>query len=66
MNFIVLNGENEIISQDIKNDIHLEVIEEVFKKGTKKVVIDSGMVVSVIEYRNNFKLILFKKVRYDF
>jgi hypothetical protein len=66
MNFIVLNGRNEIISQDIKNDIDLSVVEEVFKDNIKKVVIDSGIVVSIIDYKNNNKLILFKKVGYDF
>ena len=66
MNFIVLNAKNEIVSQDIKNDIDLWVVEEVFRKNTKKVVIDSGVVVSIIEYRSDNKLILFKKIRYDF
>ena len=35
-------------------------------KNTKKVVIDSWVVVSIIEYRSDNKLILFKKIRYDF
>ena len=66
MNFIVLNWKNEIISQDIKNDIDLWVVEEVFRSGKNQVIIDSGVVVSVIDYKSGNKLILFKKVRYDF
>jgi signal transduction histidine kinase len=65
MNFIVLNGKNEILSQDIKSDIDLKAVEWVFTNWDGTIVIDSWIIVSIIEYKNNYKLILFKKVRYS-
>ena len=41
MNFILLDKNNLVVAQDIKNDIDLKVVENIFNGGLTNMTIDS-------------------------